>query len=136
MIISDTCLVFHLFNQTSLTPKAQKILDEDPHWILPPLWREEYANIISKLARREKRPFDEVIHHFNQTLEEFKNCEIYVETAKALKISIDYRISVYDAHFVALALDFKKPLVTEDKEILKNCAHLAVSISDFAKKAG
>lgn len=46
MIIADTCLVFHLFNETLLTANAQKILDKDPYWILPPLWREEYANVL------------------------------------------------------------------------------------------
>lgn len=131
MIISDTCLIFHLFNETSLTVKAQKVLDKDSHWVLPSLWREEYASILSKLVRREKRDIDSVIAHFNYTVEELKNGEIHVETQRALKISIDYKISVYDAHFVALAIDFNVPLITEDQEVLKRCSHLALNLNDF-----
>ena len=119
MIIADTCLIFHLFNDTLLTANAQKILDKDPYWVLPPHWREEYANILSKLARKEGRAIDGIINHFNYTIDELKNCEIIVDTKKALQISIEYKISVYDAHFIALAIDFNTLLVTEDKEIIK-----------------
>lgn len=131
MIIADTCLVFHLFNETFLTATAQKILDKDPYWILPSLWREEYANVLSKLARKERRALDQVVNHFDYTIKELKNCEFTVDTKSALKISIDYKISVYDAHFIALAIDFNTLLVTEDKEILKNCSNLASSMYDF-----
>ena len=136
MIIADTCLVFHLFNETLLTASAQKILDKDPYWILPPLWREEYANVLSKLARKEKRVIDEVISHFDYTVEELKNCEVNVDTKKALKISMEYKISIYDAHFVLLAIDFNTLLVTEDKEILKNCPKLTSSVKDFLERIG
>lgn len=88
MIIADTCLVFHLFNETLLTAHAQKILDKDSYWVLPPLWREEYANILSKLARKEGRVIDDVVNHFSYTINELKNCEINVDTKKALQISI------------------------------------------------
>jgi predicted nucleic acid-binding protein len=131
VIVADTCLIFHLFNETVLTVNAQKILDKDPHWILPPLWKEEYANVLSKLARKKLRTIGEVIGHFNYTVEELKNCEINIDTKQALEISIEYKISVYDAHFIALAMDFNTLLVTEDKEILKNCSNLAVSLHEF-----
>lgn len=131
MIIADTCLVFHLFNETLLTAKAQEILNKDSQWKLPVLWREEYANVISKLARKEHRDIQEVLDHFYQTLDELKNCEIPVDTGKALEISIEYKISVYDAHFIALAIDFDTILVTEDKEILNKCSRLALNLDDY-----
>ncbi|MES2272576.1 MAG: type II toxin-antitoxin system VapC family toxin [Chlamydiota bacterium] len=134
MIVADTCLIFHLFNETLLTLSAQEIFAKDPYWIMPSLWKEEYANILSKLARKEFRQLDEVIHHFNYTVEGLKNCERSIEAQKALKISIESKISVYDAHFIALAMDFDTVVVTEDKEILKNCPDLAISLHGFLKK--
>lgn len=131
MIVADTCLLFHLFNETFLTSSAQEVLDKDPQWILPPLWREEYANVLSKLARKEHRAVEEVVDHFNHTVEELKNGEIVVDTLRALEISMKYKISVYDAHFIALAMDFNTVLVTEDKDVLKRCPALAVSLADF-----
>lgn len=134
MIVADTCLVVHLFNETVLTDIAQKIQKKDASWILPALWQEEYANVLSKLARRESRDVNEVVKHFNYVLDELRSSEIVVDNRKALKISIEYKISVYDAHFVSLALDFGVVFVTEDKEVLKNCKAVARSMYDFLKK--
>ncbi len=136
MIVSDTCLVIHLFNETSLTDIAQKIQKKDASWILPLLWQEEYANVLSKLARRESRDVNEVIEHFNYVLDELRGSEILVDNRRAIKFSIEYKISVYDAHFVGLALDFDVMLVTEDKEVLKNCGAIARSMHDFLKIKG
>lgn len=133
MIIIDTCIVIHLFNETELTKLAQEVLRKDPNWILPSLWKEEYANVLSKLARKEQRPINEVIEHYNHTLEELKDCEIPVDNRKALLISIKFKISVYDAHFVSLASDFNSILVTEDKEILKNSPVKALNMKNFLK---
>lgn len=134
MIVADTCLVVHLFNETVLTDVAQKIQKKDASWILPSLWQEEYANVLSKLARKESKNIAEVIKHFNYVLDELRGSEIIVDSRKALKISIEYKISVYDAYFIGLALDFGVVLVTEDKEILKNCRATACSMHDFVKK--
>lgn len=131
MIVADTCLVFHLFNETDLTTSAQKVLDKDSHWLLPPLWKEEYANVISTLARKELRPISEVIKQFDYTVNELMGCEVIVETKKALEVSIRYKISVYDAHFIVLAIDFNTLVVTEDKEILKNCPNFSLNLRDF-----
>lgn len=131
MIIADTCLVTHLFNETALTHVAQKILEKDPHWILPSLWQEEYANVLSKLARKEHRPIEEVIDHFNYTVDELKEFERPVDDKKALRVSIENKISVYDAHFVVLAIQFETLLITEDVEILKKCPHYSIGMDAF-----
>lgn len=133
MIIADTCLIFHLFNETDLTIGAQKVLDIEPHWTVPPLWREEYANVLSKLARKENRSKKDIITLFKSTVDELSNCEVSIDTHKALEISIEYKISVYDAHFVALAIEFNTLVITEDKEILKKCPDISVSISNFIR---
>ncbi len=134
MIVADTCLIFHLFNESTLTSSAQEILAKDPNWIFPPLWRTEYANVLSKMARKEHRTPEEIIHHFECIVDELKNHEIIVDTKKALEISMQCKISVYDAHFITLAINFSTVVVTEDKEILKKCPSLTISFADFKKR--
>ena len=68
-------------------------------------------------------------------MDQLKNCEIIVDTKRALEISIKYKISVYDAHFIVLAIDFNTLLITEDKEILKKCSDLASSMHNFGSLA-
>lgn len=131
MIVSDTCLVVHLCNSTEFTLLAEKILSKDSSWILPHIWQNEYANVLSKISRKGHLSIDEVITHFNSTVVRFKNSEIFVDNRKALKVSMEYKISLYDAHFIVLANDYNIKLVTEDKEILKKCPHIAVNLHGF-----
>lgn len=134
MIVVDTCVLTHLFNETEQTKLAQKILEIDSSWIVPILWQEEYANVLSKLARREKREFEEVIGHFDDILSQLSGCEKYVDNRDALKTSLQKKISVYDAHFVTLAQSFDILLVTEDQEVTKRCSQEAVSMKEFIKR--
>lgn len=133
MIVADTCIIFALFNQTFITERAQEVLEKDSSWIFPTLWREEYANVLSKLCRKEHRNIEEVINHFNTTLASIQKCEVPVDVSNALEISIQYKISVYDAHFVSLALEYDIPLVTEDKEVLKKCSGIALNMNGFLR---
>jgi predicted nucleic acid-binding protein len=107
------------------------------------LEQQKFYNLIAAKARRTSsaaiyattpsRDINEVIKHFSYVLDELRGSEVAVDTRKALKISIERKISVYDAHFVGLALDFDVPLITEDKEVLKNCKSIACSMDDFLK---
>lgn len=133
MIVADTCLIFNLFNKTELTKQAESILEKDPHWVMPKSWRAEYANVISKIARKKNVDSKEVINLFSQTIEELKNFEIDVEPERALEIALEYKISVYDAHFVYLAKGFNVLMITEDKEVLKKCPYLAKDMHYFLK---
>lgn len=133
MIVADTCLIVHLFNETEFTELASQVLEKDPYWIVPRLWQEEYANVLSKLARKEKKHIEDVLRHFNYTVSELKRCEYPVDNQRALKVSIENKISVYDAHFVSLAMDFETLLITEDREICKNCPEFCIHMHDFLK---
>lgn len=133
MIVADTCLVVHLFNETRLTRVAQKIRETDPYWMLPSLWEEEYANVIAKLARKHAYPTNEVIEHFASVVNQLRDREVSINNEMALRIALERRISVYDAHFIALALDLGTVLVTEDEEILKKCSGTAVSMLHFVQ---
>lgn len=131
MIVADTCVLIHLFNQTALTSQAELLLQKDPFWMVPHLWQEEYANVISKLARKEDRPTAEVLGHYNYVRDELKEFERIVDSAEALRFALTHKISVYDAHFVVLALELDIWVVTEDAEILKKCPKQAITMKDF-----
>lgn len=134
MIVADTCVVFHLFNETELTEKAQLCLSQDSEWILPSLWKEEYANVLSKLARQQHMNTKDVVEHFLYSVNELIGNEKYVAVDDALRVSIQYKISVYDAHFLCLALNHNIPLITEDKEVLRKCPSIASNMHKFLSR--
>lgn len=87
--------------------------------------------MLAKIAKIKKIDIDEIVMHYEHTVNALKNSELSVEVSRALRTACEYNISVYDAHFVLLAKDFDVPLVTEDKEVLKNCPDIAVNMQRF-----
>ncbi len=103
-----------------------------PIWIFPPLWKEEYANVLAKFARKDSTLTEEkIVLHLEYTIAELEKHERNVVLSDALQLAIRRKISVYDAHFVQLAVDFDILLVTEDQEIIKKCPDKAMSMNAF-----
>jgi len=131
MIVVDTCIIVHLFNATDLTFQAQHLLELDSDWRVPTTWREEYANVLAKLYRKNLCNAQDVLHLYQQTCKDLQNREHKVDTKDALECALEYQISAYDAHFVTLALAFDTKLITEDTEVLKKCPKTAISMRKF-----
>lgn len=135
MIVVDTCVITHLYNDTEFTSLAQEVLRINPHWCLPSSWSIEYANVLAKLFRGSNRQPDEVLNLFLTTRDQLKDSEYQIDTLDALKLGMRYLIPVYDAYFVVLAEQLHTQLITEDVEVLKKCKHCAVSMQDFIRLA-
>lgn len=131
MIVVDTCILIHLFNATEHTLLAQQVLEIDADWYVSTTWREEYANVLAKLSKKNKSNPKEVLKLFQATVDEIQHREYKINTQEALECAMQYQISVYDAHFVALAGQLNTCLITEDIEVLKKCPKCALSMSNF-----
>jgi predicted nucleic acid-binding protein len=57
--------------------------------------------------------------------------EFDVAPAGVLQLVSTSKCSSYDCEFVALAESFKVPLITSDKELLKNFPSIAISMEKF-----
>jgi len=132
MIVVDTSLIASFFLETELTPLALRVHKKASIWIFPPLWREEYANVLAKFARKDNaKAEEEILSHFEYTLAELEKYERKVNLSAVLRLALRSRLSVYDAHFVQLAMDHQLMLVTEDQEIIKKCPDRAISMQNF-----
>ena len=132
MIVADTSLIAAFFLETELTPLAKRVHKKAPIWIFPPLWKEEYANVLAKLTRKSSvSTIDKAVSHFEYTLEELEKYERKVNLSQVLRLALQCKISVYDAHFVQVAIDNQMILVTEDQEIIKKCPQHAQSMQNF-----
>lgn len=132
MIVADTSLIASFFLETEFTPLAKRVHKKTPIWIFPPLWKEEYANVLAKFARKSTTSTEEkILTHFEYTVAELEKYERKVNLSAVLKLALRFKISVYDAHFVQLAVDNQIMLITEDQEIIKKCPDRAISMNNF-----
>lgn len=133
MIVVDTNVLIHLFNDTNLNSIANKILDKDPIWITSSIWQEEYANFLAKFTLTSGKSTAEVCQHYQDVLDQMAASERNIDKIAVLRTAVKYKIRAHDAHFLTLAQEFMVPLITEDKQVLKNCPQIALSMAQFTR---
>jgi predicted nucleic acid-binding protein len=132
MIVADTNLIVYLFITGDQTPLAQRVLDKDPYWIVPPLWQSEFRNVIAAYIRRGMAMQDakQILQNAMLTLE---SRQVIPSNDEIFNLITGSNCTAYDCEFVALARQLNVFLVTADKQLLKEFPDCAVSLDDFIK---
>jgi predicted nucleic acid-binding protein len=131
MIAADTNLVAYLLIQGQRTAVARRIYAADPDWVLPPLWRAEFLDVLVKSVRAgvlEQRQAREV---WLSAAALFGPREREPGGTEVLDTASRFGLTAYDAQFVAVALSAGVPLVTCDRRLQSACPDHAVSPDSF-----
>ena len=59
MIVVDTNVLAYLYLPTEFTAHAEALLERDPEWVAPVLWRSEFRSILAGYMRRKAMTFDD-----------------------------------------------------------------------------
>jgi predicted nucleic acid-binding protein len=130
LIAADTNLVAYLLLDGEMTEHARKVWETDPHWVMPPLWRSEFLNVLATAYRASVLDETQAITAWQNAVHLFRGCEVEPEGEDVLRTAINLGISAYDAQFVVVAEKMDCKLVTSDKRLVKACKGRAVSMKD------
>lgn len=133
MIVADTNLIVYLFITGDQTSLAQKVLDKDPSWIVPPLWQSEFRNVLAAYIRRGMtlRQAKGIMESALQTLEDR---QVIPSNEEILELINDSNCTAYDCEFIAIAKQVNIKLVTADQQLLKQFPNYAISLEEFVKE--
>ena len=132
MIVADTNIIVYLFITGDQTPLAQKVLDKDPYWIVPPLWQSEFRNVLAAYIRRGMT--DQVAKQIMQNaLLTLENRQVIPSDDEIFNLIARSNCIAYDCEFVALARQLNVFLVTADKQLLKEFPDCTISLEEFVK---
>lgn len=129
MIVVDTNILLHTLIEGELTPACQALRKEDPQWLVPSLWRYEFANALRTKAKVGGIGADQAVAIMSAAMETFIPLEREVPHAASLRLAILYDVSAYDASFLALAQSVGVKLVTEDAKLVKKSHGWARSLA-------
>ncbi len=132
MIVVDTSLLVYLLLPGEQSAQARAVLQEDPRWAAPLLWRSEFRNVLLLYLRRGKIGLAEAEALAGQAEVRMMGAEFPVESRRVLALAASSGCTAYDCEFVALAMDLGVPLVTTDSQLLKEFPAVAVSPARFA----
>ncbi len=133
MIVADTNLVSYLLIEGERTEEARRIWRRDSGWMLPPLWRSEFLNVLAVSVRTSLLSADQARAGWRRAANLFRSSELEPDGSAVLDTAIRLAISAYDAHFVVVAEELGAKLVTNDRQLLDRCPGQTVSMDDFAR---
>ena len=131
MIVADNTLLCHFFLRSDLGGMARHVREKDGDWIVPTLWRAEFANAIVKAYWACPDPAGGHLRAWDNAFAVMSRCEREVDFHEVVRLGAEKHISAYDAHYACLALKYGTPLVTEDGPLKKAFPGIAMSMKEF-----
>jgi predicted nucleic acid-binding protein len=128
VIVVDSNILAYLYLPGEFTAAAEALLEQEPEWAAPPLWRSEFRNILAGYVRRKTLSFEQACSLQAEAEALMTGFEFEVHSRDVLGLVRDSECSAYDCEFVALAERLDAKLVTMDKKVLKAFPTRAVSL--------
>jgi predicted nucleic acid-binding protein len=119
VIVVDSNVLAYLYLPGEFTPAAERLLETDPDWHAPVLWRSEFRNILAGCMRRGALTFEQAtaIQHEAESL--LDGAEHETDSKQVLELVRDSDCSAYDCEFIAVARMLGASLATMDGKLLK-----------------
>ena len=119
MIVVDSNVLAYLYLPGEHTARAEALLEQEPDWAAPVLWRSEFRNILAGYMRRKTLSFDQACSLQSEAESLLTGSEFEVDSQTVLELVRDSDCSAYDCEFIALARKLNTRLVTVDKKLLR-----------------
>ena len=129
MIVVDSNVVAYLYLPGDRTADAEALLERDPEWAVPVLWRSEFRNILAGYARRKILTFEQACSLQSEAESLLSGAEFEVDSRAVLELVRDSDCSAYDCEFIALAIKLNTRLVTADKKLLRAFPALTMALT-------
>jgi predicted nucleic acid-binding protein len=133
MIVVDTNVIGYLFLSSEQSRLAERALQKDDEWAAPILWRSELRSVLTFYIRQGLIELEQAQRIMQGALRLIKGREYEVSSYEVLRLAAKSGCSAYDCEFIATANDLKVPLLTVDKQLLREFSSVAVSLISFSK---
>ena len=134
MIVVDNSVLVYFWLPGDFAELAESAKERDGVWAAPVLWRAEFRNVLAGYLRKKLLTEAEAEAAYSNAQKDLGTQEFTVPTERILKLVLASDCSAYDCEYVALAQDLGVPLVTTDKQVLREFPKFAVSLERFAKQ--
>jgi predicted nucleic acid-binding protein len=118
VIVVDTNLIAYLLIPGPWTEAAEDLLQAEPVWAAPPLWRSEFRNILAGYLRRGTLSFEQTLALQSTAESLLGGYETSVDSRAVLELVRGSNCTAYDCEFVTLARQSGSVLYTLDAKLL------------------
>jgi predicted nucleic acid-binding protein len=118
VIVVDTNIIAYLLIPGPWTEAAEDLLQSEPVWAAPPLWRSELRNILAGYLRRGTLSFEQTVALQSTAESLLAGHETSVDSRAVLELVRGSNCTAYECEFVALARQSGSVLYTLDAKLL------------------
>lgn len=128
MIVVDTNLLVYYYVEGPFSEEVRRVRLRDPEWVVPPLWRSEFLNVMWQYVRQSVFSEEDALRRFREA-ERIVQIEASPPAERVLGLAVQHNMTAYDATYAALARLLRVQHVTYDQQVLR--AGLGIAPSDF-----
>ena len=128
MIVVDSNVLAYLYLPGEYTARAEALLEREPDWAAPVLWRSEFRNILAGYLRRGSLSLEQACGLQREAESLLAGSEFELDSLGVLELVRDSDFSAYDCEFISLAVRLETTLVTMDKKLLRAFPKRAVAL--------
>ncbi len=120
MIVVDSNVLAYLYLPGEFTEEAERLLEADPEWHTPILWRSKFRIILAGYLRRGDLGFDQAYALQREAEESLSGGEHEADSKQVLELLTASDCSACDCcEFMAVAETLGANLVTLDAKLLR-----------------
>ncbi len=117
MIVVDANIVAYLVIDGPKSGLARELMAKHPQWILPPLWRHEFLNVLATGVKTRHFSLGQAEQYWGVAYAGLQASEVQPDMMLSLSLAAEHQLSAYDAQYVVLAQEHDAVCVSEDKEL-------------------
>lgn len=119
MIVVDSNVLAYLYLPGEFSEAAERLLEDEPDWHAPILWRSEFRNILAGCLRRGTLALEQAQAIRREAESLLDGAEHEPDSRRVLELVRASDCSAYDCEFVVLAETLGARLVTMYGKLLK-----------------
>jgi len=130
MVLVDTNIIAPLYVRSARTEAVEELVARDAVWRTEPLALSELSNVLITYERSRYITAAPARDCLNRAAAFLQPHFFRVSHQAALEAALDYRVTAYDARFLALADQLGSRLVTEDARLRAAAPALTQSLAE------
>jgi predicted nucleic acid-binding protein len=132
LVIVDTNILAYLMIEGDRTAAARQLRSRDPDWRSEAFIMVELSNLLATYIRTRVLARDRALRLLAEA-HSVVPVLVTVPHSRALEAAAEFGISAYDGRFIALAMQSRQRLVTEDSRLLAASPRWTVSLTDAVR---
>ena len=128
MLVVDTNVIAALFLEGTRTLDVRELYSRDSDWRTEPFALIEFSNVLATYIRQNLITQPKALEYLAHAEAYLMPALLSVANDEALRLASRYRVSAYDARFLAVAKMHDTVLVTEDLKLRGAAPALTISI--------